>query len=437
MSKSAGNRRSAAPAAILARIGSLFPRTIDLSLDRVFRLLEDLGSPHLHLPPVIHVAGTNGKGSTIAFLRSLLETSGLKVHVYTSPHLVDFSERIRIAGKLIDDAELSSLLAEVEVVNAGRPITFFEATTAAALLAFSRHDADYTIIETGMGGRLDATNVVPNPIVTAITPISRDHTQYLGNTIANIAREKAGIFRLGVPIAIGPQSSEAMRTLGRCARQLGAPIFGYGGQWRVEQIGARLLYRGRQQLILPRPPLAGDHQLGNAGLALAIVDQLPNLQLSSADYMRGILGAEWPARLMTLPHHLLGGSVPARTEIIVDGGHNCGAGQALASWAHKFNGKLDLIVGMLNTRDPREFLRPLAPYARRLRGVAIPDAELSLDSDRIVAAARKVGIHDVAAAESVTAAISALARDGSDRILICGSLHLAGSVLSSLRLQVR
>jgi dihydrofolate synthase/folylpolyglutamate synthase len=432
VSRSVGERQKD-PSSALARLGYLFPKTIDLSLHRIGTLLSALKKPHCHLPPVIHVAGTNGKGSTIAFLRSILEASGRTVHVYTSPHLVNFNERIRIAGKLIDDEELTDLLDEVELANAGRPITFFEATTVAAFLAFSRHRADFTIIETGMGGRLDATNVVPAPAITAITPISLDHTSYLGSTVSAIAREKAGIFRKGVPVAIGPQCKEARDALEASAAKISAPRFDYGPDWSVEATDNRLFYSGRRQLILPRPPLAGDHQLANAGLALAILDLLPNLRLTPADYMRGILNAEWPARLMVMPHDLFDDLLPHGMEVLLDGGHNAGAAQALATWADALDGELDLIVGMLNTKSPRDFLEPLSPYVRRLRGVAIDGNDQSHSSNAIVAAAREAGIADARSATSVLAALAGLSLGTVPRrILICGSLHLAGRFLSDL-----
>jgi len=427
--------RSRDPAAILSRLERLFPTKVALGLDRMGALLRALGNPHLSLPPAIHIAGTNGKGSTVAFLRSILEAAGKRVHVYTSPHLVRFNERIRIAGSLIHDDELADLLGEVEETNGGRPITFFEVTTAAAFLAFARHAADFAIIETGMGGRLDATNVIPAPAVTALTPISLDHTTYLGETVDLIAREKAGILRASVPAAIGPQPAAAMTALAGEAEQIGARQFAYGREWQVEALDSRIRYSGKRELIVPRPPLSGDHQVFNAGLALAILDQIDGLRLTPADYIRGIINVEWPGRLMSLPRGAYGsGLLSGRAEIIVDGGHNIGAAEALAQWAGTLDDKLDVVVGMLNMRDPREFLGPLARHVRRLRGVAIDGADQSHPAAAIVAAACDVGIVDAEVAASVADAVASLARAShAQRILICGSLHLAGNVLAAFQ----
>lgn len=433
MSRSLPGLQNKDPSGILERLGHLFPGSIDLSLHRITSLLSDLGNPHRRMPPVIHVAGTNGKGSTIAFLRAILEASGHSVHVYTSPHLVQFNERIRLAGEPIADEALVELLDEVELVNAGRPITFFEATTAAAFLAFSRKKADYTIIEAGMGGRLDATNVMPRPAVTAITPISLDHTEYLGESIAEIAQQKAGIFRRNIPAAIGPQCAEASAALTLAADPLNTPRFAAGTHWKVEVLDNRFFYSGNNQLFLPRPVLAGDHQIENAGLALAILDLLPNLRISPSDYMRGILNAEWPARLMSLPQDLFRHLLPENMEVIVDGGHNAGAGQALAKWADTLDGTLDVVVGMLNTKSPCEFLAPLAPRIRRLRGVAIDGNEQSLSAGDIVAAAKDIGIKDAKTANGVIDALADLSQAPAPRrILVCGSLYLAGRFLSDL-----
>ncbi len=422
-------------ASILSRLERLYPTKVDLNLDRMHVLLRALGNPHLSLPPVIHVAGTNGKGSTVAFLRSILETAGRSVHVYTSPHLVTFNERIRIAGSLIDDAHLTDLLNEVETKNAGRPITFFEATTAAALLAFSRHDADFTIIETGMGGRLDATNVVPTPIATAITPISLDHTIYLGETVDLIAREKAGILRPSVPAVVSCQSSEAMAALDEEADNVGARQFRYGKHWSVEAIENWFVYRGKRELFMPRPPLSGDHQIMNAALALAIIDQVEDLRITGAEYTRGIMHVKWPARLMTLSLKTYQKvQLPPGTEIILDGGHNFGAGEALAQWITALDDKIDVVVGMLNARDPREFLGPLAPFVRRLRGVHVEGADQSHPPAARGAAARDVGISDAKSATSIADALSDLSGErDTNRILICGSLHLAGNVLATVK----
>lgn len=418
----------------------LFPTKIALGLDRMTALLGALGNPHLSLPPVVHIAGTNGKGSTLAFLRSMLEAAGKRVHVYTSPHLVHFNERIRIAGSLIPDDELVELLEEVEAANAGRPITFFEATTAAAFLAFARHDADFTLVECGMGGRLDATNVVPNPIVTAITSISLDHMADLGETVNLIAREKAGILRPSVPAVFGPQLNGAMTALAEEATRVGTRPFTFGTCWSVEPQENWFFYRGKQEIFLPSPPLSGAHQVVNAGMALAILDQIDGLRLKQAEYIRGVMHVKWPARLMSLRLTSYGQRrLPARVDLIVDGGHNTGAAEALARWAQTLDTKLDVVIGMLNTRDPRELIGPLVPFIRRLRGVAIEGADQSHPAAAIVAAARDVGISDAHTAPSVTDAVATLAGASNAharRILVCGSLHLAGNVLATLKAPV-
>src|SRR5579863_7977100 len=284
---------------VLERLSKLHPKLIDLSLDRTWRLLERLGHPELKVPPVVHVAGTNGKGSVIAYLRAMLEAAGYRVHAYISPHLVRFHERIRLAGSLIGEDQLLDLLEECERVNGGEPITFFEITTAAAFLAFARAPADILLLETGLGGRLDATNVLARPAVTAITPVSLDHQRFLGDTVAAIAGEKAGILKPGRPAILAPQLPEAQAVIERRASALGAPLFRYGGEWRVGPMGAGLRYEGQRwpALDLPPPGLLGRHQYDNAGTALACLDRLDGFALSPQALARGLREVTWPARL--------------------------------------------------------------------------------------------------------------------------------------------
>jgi len=397
----------------------------------VSRLLAALGNPQEKLPPVIHIAGTNGKGSSIAFLRACLEAAGFHVHVYTSPHLVHFAERIRIAGVLVSEDHLVALLDECERANAGAPITFFEITTAAAFLAFARSPADFTLLEVGLGGRFDATNVVARPAVTAITPVSIDHQQFLGNTIAEIAFEKAGILKPGVPAVIARQSPDAVAVIEKRAHELGAPLYRQDREWGARPgADAGLAYRGRIALDLPPPGLPGPHQYGNAGTALAVLDCIPGLAVDTVALADGMRRVEWPARLQRLDRGGLAGLMPAGAELWLDGGHNAGGGAALgevaAAWRDK---RLTLVFGMLGTHDARAFLKPLAPYAARLEAIAIPGEANSLTAAEAADAARAAGLA-ATPHTGIREAVAAAAAPAT-RVLICGSLYLAGRVLAA------
>jgi dihydrofolate synthase/folylpolyglutamate synthase len=420
--------------AVLERLSRLHPKIIDLSLSRVERLLAALGHPERRLPPVVHVAGTNGKGSVLAYLRAMFEAAGRRVHVYVSPHLVRFNERIRLAGALIDERLLTELLEECERANGGEPITFFEITTAAAFLAFERMPADLLLLETGLGGRLDATNVIDRPAVTAITPVSMDHMQFLGDTLAAIAGEKAGILKAGVPAAIGPQPGAAMAVIEARAAKIGAPLHRFGQEWDVAPEGEGLLYRGRSgALRLPSPNLLGRHQIDNAGVALACLDLLgPGFALSRAQIAAGLRSADWPARLQRLTRGPLAEMLPQGSELWLDGGHNEAAGAVLAEMAKGWRDRpLHLVFGMLDTKEPRAFLGHLAPFVRSLQAVPIPGEHATLTAAQSAAHARAVGIQAAEAAD-VEAAIAAIVQTERDRcrILICGSLYLAGTVLA-------
>jgi dihydrofolate synthase/folylpolyglutamate synthase len=424
------------PTAILERLTALYPKSIDLSLDRVRRLLADLGSPQDRLPPVIHVAGTNGKGSTVATMRAILEAAGYRVHVYTSPHLVRFNERIRLAGRLIEDGPLAALLAEVERVNAGRPITFFEVTTAAAFLAFARTPADIVLLETGLGGRLDATNLVARPAACALTPVSIDHVDFLGDTVEKIAGEKAGILKPGVIAALGPQPIEAQRAFERAAEAVGATLFRHGSDWiAVPTAGGGFRYAGRRTLALPPPSLPGVHQIDNAGLAIGVLENLDGFAIEEAHIRAGLASVEWPARLQRLMQGPLVELLPAGIELYLDGGHNESAGAALAEWARSAPGPVDLVFGMRANKAADRFFAHVAPRVRRLRAVAIDGDPLSLPPDAVAELARTAGI-DAAPARSVDAAVADLAARSHGgppppaRILICGSLYLAGHILA-------
>ena len=419
---------------VLERLLALHPKAIDLSLGRIERLLDRLGHPEHRLPPAIHVAGTNGKGSTVAYLRAFLEAAGRRVQVYTSPHLVRFAERIRLVRGVIGDEQLTALLEECERLNDGEPVTFFEITTAAAFLAFSREEADILLLEVGLGGRLDATNVVAKPAISVITPVSIDHTQFLGSSLEAIAFEKAGILKPGVAAAIGPQSAGAMGVIEAQAQSVGAPLYRFGADWRVEATDKGMRYRGRHwQLELPKPALLGAHQIHNAGLSIAAAERLDGIHLSPEHFRAGLTNVEWPARLQRLTRGPLYRILPDSSwELWLDGGHNAAAGEILAAqaldWADK---PLALVYGMLKTKDAAQFLAPLAPHTAALRAVAIPGEINSLPASLACAHARAAG-HRAEMAGSVDAAVRELVAtlDAPGRILICGSLYLAGKVLA-------
>ncbi len=419
-------------AGALERLARLHPKTIDLSLGRMMRLLEALGRPHLALPPVVHIAGTNGKGSVVAFMRAALAAAGYRVHAYTSPHLLRFHERIELCGRAIGDRALARLLAECERVNGGRPITFFEATTAAALLAFSRRAADILLLETGLGGRLDATNVVRRPLLTAITPISLDHQHFLGESLAEIAGEKAGIVKPGVPVVIAPQPPEALAVLARRARRCGAPAVLAGRDFAFEEgAGGFTAIDGEARLALPPPCLAGPHQLWNATVAVAALGRLPGFRVAPAAVARGMREARWPARLQPLAGGRLARLAGGEAELWLDGGHNPAAARALAAAAGRWRDRpLDLVVAMMANKDAAGFAAPLAPLVRRAAAIAIPGEENGLAAaamrDRLAAA----GIEAFAAA-GIDDALRRLAGRGPSRVLICGSLYLAGRVLAA------
>ncbi len=419
--------------AVLARLGRLHPKVIDLSLDRMTRLLTALGDPQDRLPPVIHVAGTNGKGSTVATLAALAEAAGLSAHAYTSPHLVRFAERIRIAGRLPCDDALTTLLEEVEAANAGLPITFFEATTAAALLAFARHPADLCLLEVGLGGRLDATNVVARPAACVLTAIAYDHQDFLGDTLTEIAREKAGILRPGVPAVAAPQPPEALAAIEAHARAIGAPLLRGGIDWRMtETPGGFAVDAPGFAVAAPRPALSGPHQAGNAALAL-VAAHLAGLFPVTADLAAAALPrVAWPGRLQRLS---AGPLVDALGRPFwLDGGHNPSAGEALApvlaAWAAE--GPVEMILGMQTTKDPHGYLAPLVPHLRRLRTVRVDSAPAPFDAETLARVARETGVTDAQAAPDWHAALAEAAGRNA-RLLVAGSLYLVGELLAENR----
>lgn len=413
---------------ILQRLMMLHPKIIDLSLERMHRLLAALDHPERHLPPVIHIAGTNGKGSTQAMIRAGLEAGGARVHAYTSPHLAYFHERIRLAGELIDEPTLAALLEECEVANAGAPITFFEITTAAALLAFSRSAADYTLLEVGLGGRLDATNVVSDLRLTVITPVSIDHTQYLGDTLPLIAAEKAGIIKPRIPCIVAQQEDEALRVIEARASGLTAPIFAHGQQWMVARDRDGMVYQDDHGLWdLPLPNLIGPHQISNAGTALAALRQLG---ASDSQAVAAVTRAEWPARMQRLSRGPLVEAAGPLAELWLDGGHNPAGGIALAeTLAQMALRPLHLVCGMLNTKDAAGYMRPLARVAASLTAIDIPGEPNTLPASDTAETAAGVDISATTAADAEDAIRRIAAREPRARILICGSLYLAGRVL--------
>lgn len=406
---------------------ALHPKVIDLTLDRVHRLLAALGHPEQRIPPVIHIAGTNGKGSTQAMIRAGLEAAGQQVHAYTSPHLARFHERIRIAGHLISEPDLAALLDECVTANGSDPITFFEITTCAAFLAFSRTPADWTLLEVGLGGRLDATNVIDTPRLTIITPVSLDHQQYLGETVAEIAGEKAGILKRLVPCIVGPQSDEGLAVIESRAARLGAPLLVHGQHWHITAERGRMVYQDETGLLdLPLPNLPGPHQIQNAGAAIAA---LRHLGLDAAVCEAAVTRAVWPARMQRLRQGPLVEAAP-KAELWLDGGHNPAGGEALAATLALMPERpTHLVCGMLNTKDIGGYLRPLARHAASLTAVSIPGEMNTLPAEDTEAAALTAGMA-ARKADSVLHAVRQIAEsDPQARILICGSLYLAGQVL--------
>jgi dihydrofolate synthase/folylpolyglutamate synthase len=428
--------------AVVARLTRLHPKLIDLSLGRMLRLLAQLDHPERKLPPVIHVAGTNGKGSTIAFMRAILEAAGLAVHVYTSPHLVRFNERFRLGargkGALISDAELADALSECERANGGQPITVFEITTAVGLLLFSRHPADVLLLEVGLGGRLDATNVVDHPLASVITPVSLDHMDFLGDSIEAIAAEKAGVIKTGTPVFVAAQRRDALAVIERQAARLVAPIRIAGEDWTATEERGRLVYQDEDGLLdLPAPKLLGRHQFENAGLAIATLRGVAGLKLPPAAFEAGVVDADWPARLQRVSHGPLAALVPSGSELWLDGGHNPDGSRAtasaLADLEERVSRPLVLVIGMLSTKDAPRFLGNFAGLARHVLAVPIAGQENSIAPEAIVDIAQAAGI-PATALNSVEAALMAtggLDLDPPPRILITGSLYLAGHVLAA------
>ena len=435
-----------ASAQLLAELKQLHPLLIDLSLGRVERLLAKLGDPHKRLPPCVHVAGTNGKGSVTAYLKAMLQAAGARVHVYTSPHLVRFHERIELAGADgkahgIGEEQLVDVLMRTQATNGNDDITQFEITTAAAFLAFAEHPADALLLEVGLGGRLDATNVIERPALCVITPISLDHSEKLGATLAKIAYEKAGILRAGVPAVVAQQEPEAEDVIRAEGMRRGAPLVIWGEQFDAYEQRGRLVVQSEVQLLdLPLPVLIGRHQIVNAGTAVAAAlelrARLAGIALDELAIETGLTTARWPARMQRLDHGPLPSLLKSGSELWLDGGHNPAAGRALAQTLADLEERspkpVQLIVGMMGLKDSAGFLAPFRGLASHVVTVPIPGAhEAPHTPEALAETARNVGLE----AEWTTDVESALKRceklqPGPTRILICGSLYLAGQVLA-------
>jgi dihydrofolate synthase / folylpolyglutamate synthase len=426
---------------LIARLSALHPRQIDLSLDRMHRLLAALDHPERGLPPVIHVAGTNGKGSTVAYLRAILEAAGLRVHVFTSPYLVRINECFRLGrhggGVLVGDDELRGTLEHCERANRGEPVTIFEIETAAAFCLFARHPADVVVLEVGLGGRLDSTNVIETPLAAVIAPVSMDHTEFLGDNLTAIAGEKAAIIKRNVPVVCAEQAPEAMAVIEAQANRMRAPIHANGQQWHVSVERGRLVYQDERGLMdLAAPKLFGRHQFDNAGLAIATLRAIDAVKISMPAFEAGIVNAEWPARMQRLVSGALVEQGPPGCEIWLDGGHNAEGGRvtaaALGDLEERVSRPLVVIAGMMANKDAGAFLANFAGLTRHIVAVPIPGHDKAMPPDRLADAARALGmrVENATSVEAALQALSRLAYEVPPRILITGSLYLAGHVLA-------
>ncbi len=423
---------------LVARLSTLHPKSIDLGLDRMRALLARLDHPEMKLPPVIHVAGTNGKGSTIAYLRAILEAAGLRVHVYTSPFLARINECFRIGGALVGDEELRAALEHCEEANRGEPITIFEIETAAAFCLFAQHPADVVLLEVGLGGRLDATNVIEAPLATIIAPVSMDHMEFLGDSLTAIAGEKAAIIKRHVPVICAEQAAEAMAVIEAQANRMRAPLHAAGQQWHVGVERGRLVYQDDRGLMdLAAPRLFGRHQFDNAGLAIATLRALDAFTVGMPAFEAGIVNAEWPARMQRLVAGALFDQGPQGCEIWLDGGHNAEGGRvaaaALGDLEERVSRPLVVIAGMLANKDARAFLANFAGLTRHIMAVQIPGRDNAMPPDRLADAARSLGmrVENATSVEAALRTLSQLAYEVPPRILITGSLYLAGHVLAA------
>jgi dihydrofolate synthase/folylpolyglutamate synthase len=427
---------------LIARLSALHPERIDLGLERMQLLLQRLDHPERRLAPVIHVAGTNGKGSTIAYLHAILEAARLRVHVYTSPSLVRINERFRLGrpggGILVGDDELRATLEHCERANAGAPITIFEIETAAAFCLFAQHPADVVLLEVGLGGRLDATNVIEAPLATVIAPVSLDHTEFLGDTLMSIAGEKAAIIKRNVPAISAEQPPEAAAVIEQQAKRMHAPLHSAGQEWHVNVERGRLVYQDDRGLMdLAAPKLFGRHQFDNAGLAIATLRAQDTFRIEPSAFEAGIVNAEWPARMQRLASGALVQQAPQGCEIWLDGGHNAEGGRvaaaALGDLEERVPRPLVVIVGMMANKDAGAFLANFAGLTRHIIAVRIPDQDNAMPPNRLADAARAHGmrVEISSSLEAALRALACLAYEVPPRILITGSLYLAGHVLAA------
>lgn len=416
--------------ALLTRLGSHPLPTIALGLDRIQQALEALGNPHQDLPPVVHVAGTNGKGSTIAFLRAILEAAGFRVHSYTSPHLIRFNERIVLAGKEIDDAALTEILEEVIAATEDMPLTFFESTTAAAFLAFSRTEADILLLEVGLGGRLDATNVIASPVLTILTPISYDHMDYLGEELSGIATEKAGILKKNIPCIVAGQEPEAWAVIEQKAQEVGAPLYRQDKEWNITEEQDGLAYHSSHRYFDNlKVSLTGKHQITNAGAAIAAAEKLKRFQISHAHILQGLSTAYWPARLQRIYPE----KMPPEVEVYVDGGHNVAGMQVIAEWISAQDHPVHVVLGMLKDKQVAESASVVSGVAASLTVTTIQQQARALEAGTFCEQLQQQGIK-VKNASDWQAAVQAILQGNQPpfTILITGSLYLAGEVLLAL-----
>ena len=418
---------------VLKRLEVLHPKQIDLSLGRILKLLKKLGDPHLNLPPTIHVAGTNGKGSTIAFLRSIFENNNYKVHTYTSPHLINFNERIRVNSQIIDNENLIELLEECEFYNKNNPITFFEITTAAAYLCFSRKKADILLLETGLGGRFDATNVISDKICSVLTPISMDHMTFLGTSIKSITREKVGIFKKNTPAIISPQTIEALEVIENEASKKNIKLFKYGSDWEIIKKGREkfLMRVFEEDFEIPKPKLFGEHQIYNAGLAITVSKILKDFSFDKKKTFNGVRETFWPARMQRIDNGKLKEIAGKNYELWLDGGHNSHASEMLLDNLKKWKkDDLFLIFGMINGKEPKDFLKRILPLIKSLQVIPIKKHQFinSKDLQKIF----KNECRIIRPERTIQNAIKYIKSNFiGGKIIICGSLYLAGDILKS------
>ena len=430
------SERSSRVDALIGKLSEIHPKGFDLSLDRISELLAKLDNPHLKIPPAIHVAGTNGKGSTLAFARAILEAAGYRVHVHTSPHLVNWKERYRLAGKLVDDDTLADAIERVANANQGKAITIFEIMSAVMFVLFSEHEADYSLVEVGLGGRFDATNVIPKPLVSAIAPISLDHQSYLGDSLEKIAFEKAGIIKPGAPVVVGVQLDAVRPVLEDVARKKGSPISISGQDFDFYRDSTGFVFQDSECLLdLPMPNLAGDHQMANAALAIAAI-RAARIDISDLAYSAGMQNAVWPGRLEKLPEGEISNQLRKHRDIWIDGGHNPDAGEAIAAEIGRLkkatNQNIVLVCGMINTKDPLGYFKPFAPLGAQVVTVPVAMSDASIPPAELADVARKAGLQ-AKPSESLEMGIGETAkiiRDNMDTlVMFCGSVYLVGEVL--------